>query len=73
MKAIVLKSCDLRWMNSNSNEDLEKLHKKMTLKKDEFKRLNKICPRCRHALQIYEEKCSVCEIHNISKPVFNRE
>ncbi|MDH5466421.1 MAG: hypothetical protein OEY25_03280 [Candidatus Aminicenantes bacterium] len=79
MKAIFLQNCDLWWMNSCPNEDLKKLHKKMTLKKDKFKlpkenelkRLNKICLRCRHVLQIHEAKCPVCETNNISKPAFN--
>ncbi len=81
MKAIFLQNCDLWWMNTCPNEDLKKLHKKMTLKKDEFKcpkgdelkRLNKICSRCRHALQIHEEKCPVCDTNIISKPGFNTE
>ena len=79
MKVIFLQNCDLWWMNTCPNEDLKKLHKKRTLKKDDFKlpegdelkRLNKICSRCRHALQIYEAKCPVCETNNISRPAFN--
>ena len=66
-------------MKTCPNEELKKLHKKMTLKKDKFKlpkgdelkRLNKICSRCRNALQIHEEKCPVCETDNLSKRAFN--
>ena len=79
MKAIFVQNCELWWMRTCPNEDLKKLNRKMTLKKDKFKlpkgeelkRLNKICSRCRHALQIYEPKCPVCETNNISKPASN--
>jgi len=79
VKAIFQQNCDLWRMNTCPNEDLKKLHKEMTLKKDEFKlpkgdelkRLNEICSRCRHALQIHEEKCPVCETDHLSKPAFN--
>ncbi len=66
-------------MKTCPNEELKKLHKKMTLKKDKFKlpkedilkRFNKICSRCRNALQIHEEKCPVCETNNLPKPAVN--
>ena len=82
MKAVFLENCEVWKIKACPNEDLRNLYEKNEKRilqgkkldnpeEAELKRLNKICSKCIHALQIDEAICPICGSDNLTKPRFD--
>lgn len=82
MKAIFLQNCEVWKIKACPNEDLRNLHEKhekqilegeklKNPEEGELKRLNEICSKCIHALQIDEAVCPICGSDNLTRPRFD--